>query len=59
MFNNNQTVTIKTFVPEGVIVQRKFFGEGRSEVIQYLVEFTNSEGEVGTRWFTEDELELR
>ncbi len=58
MLKNNQAVTIKTFTPTGTIVARKFFGEGEAEEVQYLVEFANAEGEVGTRWFTEAELEV-
>lgn len=57
MLKNNQEVIVKTFVPKGVVVERKFFGEGEDESIHYLVEFETSEDEKATRWFTEEELE--
>ena len=57
MLKNKQEVVIKTFIPKGVVVERKFFGEGDGESVHYLVEFGTSEDERATRWFTEAELE--
>lgn len=54
-FVKGQTVRMKAVVPQGPVAKMRMDDDGK---IEYLVEWTTSEGVVQERWFTEDQLEV-
>ena len=56
MLKNGVKVNVITFTPSGKIIERKFFGEGESEELRYLVEYLNVDGQLERRWFNEEEI---
>ena len=53
MFKKGDVVRVKAVVPEGPVVALRMSDDG---VVSYLVEWTDAEGTVQQRWFTEDVL---
>jgi hypothetical protein len=54
-FVKGQTVRMKAVVPQGPVAKMRMDEDGK---IEYLVEWTTSEGVTQERWFTEDQLEV-
>ena len=54
MFKKGEVVKAKAVVPSGPVQALRFNDEGN---IEYLVEWTDVNGNVQQRWFTEDQLE--
>ena len=54
MFKKGEIVKVKTTVPSGPILALRFNPDGD---VEYLVEWTDADGNVQPRWFTEDQLE--
>ena len=52
-FKKGERVRVNAVVPEGPVVALRMTEDG---VIFYLVEWTDVEGTVQQRWFTEDQL---
>lgn len=52
-FKKGDKVKVKAVVPEGPVVALRMTEDG---VIFYLVEWTDVEGKLQQRWFTEDQL---
>jgi hypothetical protein len=53
-FVKGQNVRMKAVVPQGPVAKMRMDDDGK---IEYLVEWTTSEGVTQERWFTEDQLE--
>ena len=53
-FVKGQNVRLKAVVPQGPVAKMRMDDDGK---IEYLVEWTTSEGVTQERWFTEDQLE--
>lgn len=53
MFKKGERVRVNAVVPEGPVVALRMTEDG---VIFYLIEWTDVEGTVQQRWFTEDQL---
>lgn len=53
-FVKGQNVRMKAVVPQGPVTKMRMDDDGK---IEYLVEWTTSEGVTQERWFTEDQLE--
>ncbi len=53
-FVKGQTVRMKAVVPQGPVVKMRMDDDGK---IEYLVEWTTTDGVTQERWFTEDQLE--
>ena len=54
MFKKGEVVKAKAVIPSGPVQALRFNGEGN---VEYLVEWTDVNGNVQQRWFTEDQLE--
>ena len=54
MFKKDEVVKVKTTVPSGPILALRFNPDGD---VEYLVEWTDVNGNAQQRWFTEDQLE--
>lgn len=53
-FVKGQNVRMKAVVPQGPVAKMRMDDDGK---IEYLIEWTTSEGVTQERWFTEDQLE--
>jgi hypothetical protein len=53
-FVKGQTVRIKAIVPQGPVAKMRMDDDGK---IEYLVEWTTTDGVTQERWFTEEQLE--
>ena len=53
-FVKGQTVRMKAVVPQGPVAKMRMDDDGK---IEYLVEWTTTNGVTQERWFTEDQLE--
>mgnify|MGYP003347056777 FL=1 len=53
-FVKGQNVRMKAVVPQGPVAKMRMDDDGK---IEYLVEWTASDGVTQERWFTEDQLE--
>lgn len=53
-FSKGQNVRMKAVVPQGPVAKMRMDDDGK---IEYLIEWTTSEGVTQERWFTEDQLE--
>ena len=53
-FVKGQNVRMMAVVPQGPVTKMRMDDDGK---IEYLVEWTTSEGVTQERWFTEDQLE--
>lgn len=53
-FVKGQNVRMKAVVPQGPVAKMRMDDDGK---IEYLVEWTTSDGVTQERWFTEDQLE--
>lgn len=53
-FVKGQNVRMKAVVPQGPVTKLRMDDDGK---IDYLVEWTTSEGVTQERWFTEDQIE--
>jgi len=53
-FTKNQTVRVKTVVPQGPIQALRMDEDG---TVFYRISWTDVEGNSQTRWFAENELE--
>jgi len=53
-FNKNQTVRVKTVVPQGAIEALRMDDDG---VVYCRLTWTDVDGKSQTRWFAESELE--
>ena len=54
MFKKGEIVKVKAVIPSGPVQALRFNGEGN---VEYLVEWTDVDGNVQQRWFLEDQLE--
>jgi uncharacterized protein YodC (DUF2158 family) len=54
MFKKGEVVKVKTTVPSGPVQALRFNDEGN---VEYLIEWTDIDGNTQQRWFTEDQLE--
>ena len=52
-FVKGQTVRMKAVVPQGPVAKMRMDDDGK---IEYLVEWTTTNGVTQERWFTEDQL---
>ena len=52
--SKGQNVRLKAVVPQGPVAKMRMDDDGK---IEYLVEWTTSDGVTQERWFTEDQLE--
>jgi uncharacterized protein YodC (DUF2158 family) len=52
-FKKGDVVKLKTVVPEGPVSKMRMDDDG---VVEYLVEWTDADGQNQHRWFTEDQL---
>lgn len=53
-FKIGDTVKVKAVVPQGPVIRMRM--DEATGQISYLVEWTDAEGQMQQRWFTEDEL---
>lgn len=53
--SNGSTVKIKTFVPEGTVVEGQY--DNSSNEMKRLVEFEDADGETQQKWCLDSELE--
>ena len=53
-FVKGQNVRMKAVIPQGPVAKMRMDDDGK---IEYLIEWTTSEGVTQERWFTEDQLE--
>ena len=53
-FTKNQTVRLKTVVPQGAVEALRMEEDG---TVFYRISWTDAAGNVQTRWFSESELE--
>lgn len=52
-FKKDDVVKLKTVVPQGPVMKMRMDDDG---VVEYLVEWTDADGQTQQRWFTEDQL---
>jgi len=52
-FKKGDVVKVKAVTPEGPIIKMRMDDDG---TIYYLLSWTNDDGAVHERWFTEDQL---
>lgn len=52
-FKKDDVVKLKTVVPQGPVMKMRMDDDG---VVEYLVEWTDDDGQTHQRWFTEDQL---
>lgn len=52
-FKKGDVVKLKTVVPQGPVTKMRMDDNG---VVEYLVEWTDADGQDQQRWFTEDQL---
>ena len=53
-FVKNQNVRVKAVLPEGPVIALRMNEDGQ---FFYMVQWTDANGSVQTRWFKEEELE--
>lgn len=53
-FKKGDVVKVKVVVPQGPVTKLRMDEDG---TIWYLVEWSNDDGAVAERWFTEDQIE--
>lgn len=53
MFKKGDVVRVKAVVPEGPISAMRMDDDG---VVSYFIEWTDLDGNIQQRWFTEDQL---
>lgn len=52
-FAKGQTVKVKAVIPSGPVQKMRMDEDG---IVSYLIEWTDINGTVHERWFTEDQL---
>lgn len=52
-FKKGDVVKLKTVVPQGPVVKMRMDDDGQ---VEYLIEWTDADGQLQQRWFAEDQL---
>lgn len=52
-FKKGDVVKLKAVVPQGPVVKMRMDDDG---LVEYLIEWTDADGQTQQRWFTEDQL---